>query len=198
MAYEGLHSSLVAGAKILLPLVALAILSSVVYLARDPEEVRQIPFVDVDGREYERERLTRPDFVTVMDDGAALQVTAQEVVPSPEDRNILLAETMTGRLETVSGRIVQATSPTGWMNTKTDQAELNGIVSVDTSDGFHVLTETLSARLDVSYIESGGPVWGEAPFGQLEAGAMTFGEMDRPSELLRFTKGVKVIYEPQN
>ncbi|MEM0946966.1 MAG: LPS export ABC transporter periplasmic protein LptC [Pseudomonadota bacterium] len=198
MADERLHSGLVAGAKILLPLAALGILSSVVYFARDNEDVREIPFVDVDGPEYERERVTRPDYVTVTDDGGALRITALEVVPSPEDRNVLIADSIAGRLETASGRIVQATSPTGWLNTTNDQAELTGIVSVDSSDGFHVLTETLSARLDVTYIQSGGPVWGEAPFGQIEAGAMSLGEPDTQSDLLRFTDGVKVIYQPQN
>lgn len=198
MAYERIHSSVVAGAKILLPLAALGILSSLVYFARDTEDAREIPFVDAEGEQYERERLTRPDYVSVTRDGDALRITADEVVPSAGNRNVLLADNIRGRLETVSGRIIQATSPTGSLDMGADRAELSGIVSVDSSDGFHFLTETLVARLDVTYLQSGGPVWGEAPFGQIEAGGMTFGAPDDTSDLLRFTDGVKVIYEPNN
>ena len=197
MASDRLSSNLVNWLKLLLPLAALGILSSVVFFARGTEEVRQIPFVTVEGEEFERERVSNAVYHSVTGDGAALQITAREVVPAPGERDVFLADAITGRLET-SNRIIQATAPDGMMNVGDDLADLTGIVSIDTSDGFHVLTENLHARLDVTFVESGGPVWGEAPFGRIEAGRMRLGEPGARSDLLRFTDGVKVIYEPRN
>ena len=198
MTSERLYSNVIAWLKIMLPLAALVILSSVVYFARGTEEIRQIPFVAVVGEEFERERITQPDFLSVTSDGSALRITASEIVPSPDDPDVFLAEAVRGRMETLTGRIYHTTAPGGWLNVASNVAELNGIVSVDSSDGFHILTKDLHARLDVTFVESGGPVWGEAPFGRIEAGMMRLGQPDAPSDLLHFADGVKVIYEPRN
>lgn len=198
MASDRLHSKLIVWLKVFLPLVALAILSSVVFFARGTEEERRIPFVSVEGDEFERERIERPEYLAVTADGDALRITAREVVPAPDATQVYIAESVTGRIETDEGRIIQATAPEGRLDMDGDLADLLGIVSVDTSDGFHVLTENLRARLDVTYIESGGAVRGEAPFGRIEAGGMRFAGDAGDGGVLHFTGGVKVIYEPRN
>ena len=79
-----------------------------------------------------------------------------------------------------------------------DLAFLEGVVSVDTSDGFHLLTRDLTTRLDVTYAETKSAVRGEAPFGTLEAGGMLLSSGDGDGNLLVFNGGVKLIYEPGN
>ena len=198
MATDRLYSGLVAWLKIVLPLGALAILSSVVYFARGTEEVRQIPFVTEGAEEFERERAERPEYTTVTSDGGALQIVAEEAVPVPGEGGVYVAEDVAGRLETEDGRIIQATAPSGRIDTGGNLANLSGIVSIDTSDGYHILTEELFTRLDVAFGETGGPVWGESPFGQIDAGLLHFGTPDGTRDVLRFTEGVKVVYLPGN
>lgn len=195
---DRLYSGIITWLKIVLPLGALAILSSLVYLARGTEDRRQIPFVEVAGDLYERERVESPEYLSQTGDGSALRITAREVVPDPDRPEVYLADAVTGRLETRKGRIIQATSPEGLFDIDGNVADLIGIVSIDTSDGYHVLTETLHTRLDITFVESGGPIRGEGPLGRIEAGLMRYGDKKFESDLLRFTGGVKVVYQPDD
>ena len=196
MASDRLYSGLISWLKILLPVAALAILSSVVYFARGTEEVRTIPFVAVDADEFERERATNPEYTTVTQDGGILRVVAEEAVPVSGEPGVYIAEDIAGWLETTSGRLIRATAPSGRIDTGANLADLIGIVSVHTSDGYHVLSKDMQTRLNIAYGETGGAVRGDAPFGTIEAGKLHFGVPDGSRDVLRFTQGVKVVYEP--
>lgn len=194
---EGFYSRLVAWLKILLPLLALGILSSVVFFARDSEDARDIPFFS-EGSDEAGERIANPEYMGVTQDGATIRVRADRVTPEAGDPDTLRAERLTSRMETKSGRIIQATAPEGRLSIAKDIAELIGIVSVDTSDGFSMIAQDLTTNLDTGFAESGGAVRGEAPFGDLEAGRMRYGVPDTRSDLLVFNGGVKLIYRPKD
>ena len=198
--FENLHSRFVAWLKILLPLAALGILSSVVFFARENEDVREIPFLMTGDTEVPDQRIAAPEYQALTDDGARVKLTAREVTPSEEDDGWLLVQSIASRVETKSGRVFQATAPEGRVSFEEDIAELSGIISVDTSDGFHLLANALVLHLDNTFAETGGAVRGEAPFGILEAGGMRLGEAaaQTESELLVFNGGVKLIYQPQD
>ncbi|MDU8942388.1 LPS export ABC transporter periplasmic protein LptC [Ovoidimarina sediminis] len=197
--YENFHSRLVAWMKILLPLAALSILSSVVFFARENEDVRDIPFLMTGETDAPDQRIAAPEYQALTDDGARVKLTAREVTPSEEDEGWLDISNVAGRIETRSGRVFQATAPGGRVNFSVDEAELSGIVSVDTSDGFHMLSDALRLKLDSTFAETGGAVRGEAPFGVLEAGGMRLGEAEGSlgSELMVFNGGVKLVYQPR-
>ncbi len=194
---QSLHSKFVGGLKILLPLAALAILSSVVFFARENEDAREIPFLMSGGPDTPDERMEAPEYQGVTSDGSQLKLNAAEVTPAT-DENWFDISDVAGRVETPSGRVFQATSPDGRVNFVDDRAELIGVVSVDTSDGFHVLSEDLYTRLDVTFGRSGGAIRGDAPFGTLEAGGMRFRYEEVGGQLLVFNGGVKLIYQPHN
>lgn len=198
--FENLHSRFVAWLKILLPLAALGILSSVVFFARENEDVREIPFLMTGDTEVPDQRIAAPEYQALTDDGARVKLTAREVTPSEEDDGWLLVQSIASRVETKSGRVFQATAPEGRVSFEEDIAELSGIISVDTSDGFHLLANALVLHLDNTFAETSGAVRGEAPFGILEAGGMRLGEAaaQAESELLVFNGGVKLIYQPQD
>lgn len=194
----GIHSRLVAWAKILLPIAALAILSSVVFFARETETSREIPFLNDATEEMAGERIARPEYFAVTDSGASLRITAETAAPDGSTEGTFTFQNPTGRIETTSGRIIQAAAPSGSIAPDSDIAELSGLVSIDTSDGFHVISEGLTTRLDVTFARSGGAVRGDAPFGEIEAGALQLGDAEEPSDLLVFKEGVKLIYRPRN
>ena len=195
--FENFYSSLVRWLKILLPLAALAILSSVVFFARGNETSREIPFLVQGSDDMADERLAAPEYTGVTSDGSMVRFTADRVIPEDGQLNTLIVENLAGRIETQAGRVIQATAPNGRVRTEIKLIQLIGLVTVDTSDGFHVISEDLTTRLDVTYAESGGAIRGDAPFGELEAGKMRLGDTNEKSDLLVFNEGVKLIYHPE-
>jgi lipopolysaccharide export system protein LptC len=197
MAFENFYSHLVAWLKIILPLAALAILSTVVFFARENDGQREIPFLTDGGPDTPGERLAAPEFLGLTSDGSEVILRAKEVVPTPNDPNTLVADEITGRIETPSGRIIQAAAPKGQIDVAGNTAFFEGVVSVDTSDGFHVLTKDLMTRLNETYAQTDGAVRGEAPFGTLEAGGLLLSSENSEGNLLVFNDGVKLVYEPR-
>ena len=195
--FENFYSGLVRWLKILLPLCALGILSSVVFFARENETAREITFLGRGSDDMVDERIAAPEYTSVTNDGSTLRLTADRVTPTSVSFDTVMAENLAGRIETPTGRVIQATAPSGRISTAGDLVELIGLVSVDTSDGFHMISQDLTARLDVTFAETGGAVRGDAPFGTLEAGRMRLGDPTTESELLVFNEGVKLIYLPK-
>ena len=199
MIFENFYSRFVAWLKILLPLVALAILSSVVFFARESEDQRTIPFITQEGGpDTPDERVTHPEFVGVTGDGSAITMRATRVRPIDGNTSLLRAEEISGTLESMEGRIIDATAPEGKIDFDNDVADLFGEVVVDTSDGYHVVTQDLRARLDITDMKSDGPVVGTAPFGTLEADRMRLFEDASEENVLVFNGHVKLVYDPRN
>lgn len=192
------YSRLVAWLKILLPLVALGILSSVVFFARDAEDHRTIPFVTQDsGAETPDERLTKPEYVGLTTDGSMVSLRADHVTPVGGDPQVLDARSLDGRIETDGGRTVTAKGVRARIDLTANVTRFSGEVQFETSDGYDLLTPDLSTRLDVTRAESPGPIRGTAPYGTLDAGSMVYSVRESGQSLLVLSGGVKLIYEPR-
>ena len=192
-----LYSLVVAWLKILLPLVALAILSSVVFFARESEDERTIPMVtEVNVDDVPEPRMQAPEFMGVSSDGASVNVVAAAVTPVDENMQILDADRIEGRINTVEGRTIDSTAPEGRINTATNIVRFLGLVEVETSDQFRFVTEGLTTRMDRVEAKSAGPVTGTAPFGTLDAGALKIDHTPETGNVIHFTGGVKLVYSP--
>ena len=197
MAQGKLYSTTVAWLKLLLPLAALGILSSVVFFAREADDQRTIPFVTQDGGpETPDQRLTDPEYVGLTSDGATVTLRARQVVPVGGDLQILDATTLTAVIEATDGRLLESAAPAARIDTRAGLATFLGEVDVVTSDGFRVVTQDLDVRLDNTFAESPGPVVGTAPFGRLDAGTMRYTAPDAARTVLVFNGGVKLVYQP--
>ena len=196
---ESFYSRLVAWLKVLLPLAALAILSTVFVIARRPEVESTIPFAVIQERGIEaEEKLGNPSFFGVTSDGAAVTLRAAEVRPKPGAPQTFLADGLTGRSETDTGRVFEAEARDGEVDLAADIARLSGSVAVTTSDGFRIDAQALTSRLDRTLAETDGPVEGQAPFGRIAAGGLTFTTGPAGGYLLVFNGGVKLVYEPKS
>ena len=197
---ENAYSRLVVWLKVLLPLVALGILSTLFFLARVPNIENAIPYADVDIEGLARQpRLSEPDFSGVTPNGTAVSMTARTARPDPEDASRFLADGMQGEIETPDGARLRMSSISGIVDTGGGIATLSGDVLVETSTGYAMRTEEVRARLDSTLTESLGPVDVMAPFGHLTAGRFTVTRKadDTESHLLVFTDGVDLIYDPR-
>lgn len=199
MATENLYSHVVAWLKILLPLAALAILSSVVFFANEADDTRTIPFATEEGGDDTTgPRINRPEFVGITSDGSAITLNAREVTPIDGSTENLKADAIAGKIQSANGRVIETTAIEGAFDLGANIADLMGEVHVTTSDGLTFVTQGLRARMDAAEASSEGPVAGEAPFGTFEAGSMELSDDKEKGNVLVFKNGVKLIYVPRS
>lgn len=192
------HSRLVAWLKVVLPLIALAILSTLFLLSRQTPTEGTLPYADVDVNDLAREqRLAAPRFSTVTADGASISFQARMVRPQGDGAGGPTAEGLTGEIETVDGLKATLAALRGRIDTAGGWADLAGDVQVATSTGYTIASQSLRASLDSTQLGSDGPVTATAPFGRIDAGAMLL-RREAGGDVLVFDKGVKLIYDPDS
>lgn len=195
--HDNFHSRLVAWSKIVLPLCALALLSTVFLFARRPQPATDIPYADIEAL-AEEQRVTAPSFSGVATDGTLLTVTAQTARPLPDRPDTLGLQELRARAEDPSGVRVEMRASTGEIDRAGQNARLGGLTRIESSDGYTMETNGVTADLESGRIVSDGELEVEAPFGNLTAGKL---EIESPEEgtggrRMLFSGGVRLLYRP--
>ena len=199
--YDNTHSRLVAWLKIGLPLVALAILSTLFLIPEAIDPSRAIPYAKIDANELARDqRISAPHFSGVTSDGSAITLSADSARPDQVDPQVASAEKLKASIETSSGTKIEIVAATGVTDTTHQIAALSGGVKLTTSTGYQIGTNNLQARLDTTEITAVNPVTAETPMGTVQAGNMLLTQQTEAPEgqgyLLVFKGGVKLVYKP--
>ncbi len=194
--YDNRHSARVARLKVLLPLIALAILSTVFLLAdrRDPGAGAAFGPGDP-GAKAEDGRIVAPDYSGVAANGAALYLTAAQARPI-EPGGEIAAEEVRGIWEGTDGGRVVVTSNDGRLGAAGKTATLTGNVDIVTDSGFRLTSRRMEVDAEAGRLVSPGPVEGTGPPGRIDAGAMQV-EQSGGHPLITFTGGVKLLYDPR-
>jgi lipopolysaccharide export system protein LptC len=194
---DNLHSRLVFWLKILLPLSALAILSTLFMVSRSINPDDAIRYADVDINDLMREpRLTLPNFAGMTTDGAALTLRAQEARLGPaEGITPGLISGLVGVLETPDGARTDLAAAGAYLDDSGQKMVLGSGVTVSNSAGYLITTDTISVALDRTSLDTAGPIKATGPAGQIEAGEMHLGLVG-DSYVLVFKGGVRMIYQP--
>jgi lipopolysaccharide export system protein LptC len=192
------HSTLVALAKILLPLTALAVLSTLFFVSPGATPDETIPYADsASGDLSDSQRLTGATFAGMTQDGAALTLKADEATPGTPGTDLSgSAKGLTGLIETPDGASTTVTGAAGVLDQKSNTVTLSGGVTVKNSTGLSMQTEALTMTLDRTRLESAGAVSAQAPFGHIEAGKLLMTRAADGTYMLDFTGGVRLIYQP--
>ncbi|SHK20158.1 lipopolysaccharide export system protein LptC [Shimia gijangensis] len=203
MAGEGItYSRLVALLKVVLPLSALALLSTLFLISQNigGTSSNAIPFAKVDLEQRAREQqITAPFFSGKTSGGHLVSFTADQAKPDPEDALNSLATKMDAEIDLLDGSHLAFTSDLARVNNQTHTATLSGNVIILSSNGYTLHTDELSANMRELSAETLGAVAGEGPAGRFEAGKMMISPTDNPNEVtLFFTQGVKLIYIPMD
>ena len=196
-AQDNLHSRIVMILKVTLPLVALAILSSLFLFSREIDPEDAIPYADVEiADRLAQPRMTGAGFSTVTSDGATLTLSADEATPSEGGGRVT---GLKGELATADGFRTEISAASGQLDRSAGTLVLDAEVRLATSTGYEVTTDRLTLGTDRSFMESGGAVLATAPIGQLEAGGLRMDVTgDGKTHLLVFNKGVRLIYQPNH
>ncbi|NHQ73094.1 LPS export ABC transporter periplasmic protein LptC [Roseovarius gahaiensis] len=198
--HNNLQSKLVAWMKIILPLAALGLLSTLFLLSRTVDPTRSVPVSQIDIEKRAAEQgASNPTFSGVTEEGDQVTVRARSAVPNTDDMSKVHAEQINATLELQSGSKFNITSQSAKVDSTAFTVQLIGDVRIVSSTGFDLETEVLNARFDVLYTDTPGPVSGSGPPGNLQAGRMVLRNDDSTDAAhLLFTDGVKLIYQPQN
>lgn len=198
-ARDNFHSRLVAWMKIILPLAALGLLSTLFLISRgfDPARPPQGASIDLERRAHEQ-GATQAAFAGMTTGGDEVTLQAQTAHPDPSDPRTVNARDVTARLQLVRGGIVDIASQRANMQQAEQSATLLEDVEIETATGYVLRTQRLDTRFDRLFAQSPGAVTGHGPPGDLSAGQMVLqNDPVTGAPHLRFTSGVKLIYMPQ-
>ena len=196
MARHNRYSRLVGGLKVVLPIAALALLSTLFLFSDPPDPDRALPYAEVDVAQLARElRLTQPRFAGVMPDGREVTLVARTAAPDFEETNVIVTDQMEGRIALSEGGFVLLDAGEGRIDVAGRIANLSGGVEAETTQGYRVVSDTMRLSLADLGMATPEAVRIDGPGLQLEAGAMV---LDGPggAAVLSFTGGVRVLYEP--
>ncbi len=194
---ENLHSRLVAWMKILLPLAALAILSTLFLISRSVDPTRE-PVTDIDlERRALEQGATRPRLAGMTRAGDQITFSAQSARPDPADAEKLFAERVLAEIRLKQGNRVTIAANRAELRRRDMKAALSGAVDLSTADGYRLRTDRLNISYDTLLAQTPGAVSGTGPPGQIEAGRMTIRRApDSEAAEMLFTDGVRLVYDP--
>lgn len=196
MATTDTYSRLITALKVVLPLTALGILATLFLVAERLDPEAAIPYADVSVDTLLREQgVTRPSFGGVAPGGAAISVTADSVRPDLQDSSVFDGKTLRADIDLPSGTKIGVESPTGRIDGTAEEATLYGGVTVTSSLGWTVVTETITASMPDATIATLGEVNANGPAGIVTAGRMIL--RDANGYHLVFEDGVTLIYQPE-
>lgn len=187
------HSRRIWFLKMILPAVALAILSSLFLFSRSITMDGAIPFAEVDIEDRLREpKMTDVRIATTAANGAAIDLTAATVVPKANSS--VSAKTATGKITALSGDVTNITAARLTYNERAEKAALVGGVQID-SGGYVMDTLALDVDIASATVTSRAQVQATGPLGDLTAGRMNVQQTDGKF-LLVFNSGVRLLYTP--
>ena len=194
---DNLYSQVVGWAKILLPLCAIGLLSTLFLLARSTTEPNEIVLEQVEAIAREQ-RLSAPEFSGLTDDGAVIVISASTARPDTTRPDTISIDDVRLRMDNADGSNVEVTATMGEIDGRAGIASLLGLARLVTSSGYEMETNGLIAELETGLVTTDGLLEIHAPFGQLTAGKVTFQMASEGiSQEMLFTDGVRLLYTPQ-
>jgi len=196
MAAPNTYSRVVAWTKVILPLMALGLLSTLFLFSRTPDPERAIPFAEVDVEELAREqRLGNPRIAGTLPDGREVIFTADRAAPSLTSPDRITATGVEARVDLSPESILLIGAGEAVFDLRGESADLTGAVELTTSDGYRMVTELLHFDLADSVIEAPGEVRLTGQGMDLTAGAMRLSSTEG-GDVALFNGGVRVLYDP--
>jgi len=193
------YTRLVGWLKVLFPLAALGLLSTLFMLARNIETETQIPFAEKEIQDRLRDQqLTGPFFSGTTASGDQISFSASKITMPEGAVGINQAEDISAELSLEGGGLLAITAQTGQFDIAKDKIALTGSVLIRTSNGYDLRSDMITGDMTALNLTSPGPINGTSPEGDLTAGSMTLtNRANGQGAQLVFTNGVKLVYSPK-
>ncbi len=196
---DNFYSRLVAWMKIVLPLAALGLLSTLFLISRSIDPTKAVPVGEIDlAQRAQDQGATNATFAGMTSGGDQIAFVAVTARPNRSDPRLIEAEDVTAEIMLQSGARIDVVSNQADLHQNDYTATLTGDVHIVTTTGYDLRTARLEAKLDALYAETPGAVKGTGPPGILTAGRMVLqGNEETGDAHLLFTDGVKLVYTRQ-
>ena len=192
------YSTLVAIFKVMLPCLALIILSALFLLPDNRTKIQALNTIDKSTLNIVKKAgVNKPSFRGTLASGSNLELYATEIITKNNDKNIIEINEISARLELNRNNWATASAKKGVVNISEQTAEMVGKVSVKSSNGVLIETSDLKVFYAKSLVKTEGAVFMKGPFGTITAGSAEFYDMNQNSGIgyvLLFNKGVKMQY----
>ncbi|OSQ53301.1 LPS export ABC transporter periplasmic protein LptC [Marivita geojedonensis] len=192
-----MYSRLIAWLKILLPLGALILLSTIFLYSRGPDPISTIPVLSGGGDPSKTEQIGSPFYAGTTENGQGLTLAARQARMLDSDGAGVVADDLRAVIDVRDGNRITIDARTGRMQ-EGDMLLLRDGVTLESSSGYTVTTNGLNAEIDRVAIESTEAVDATGPGLTLSAGKLRVEESSDTNDIqLLFTDGVKLVYTPQ-
>ena len=184
--------------KVLLPLMALALLSTLFLLSRSTDPMASIPFAEAEVNERIRDQqITGPFFSGSTEQGDQISFSAGKIGVADGNGRIT-ANDVSAQIDLSSGARLVFFADLGEVDIANDTSVLSGKVLITTSTGYIINSERLVSAMTSLNMESPDKIIAEGPLGTFSAGSMrlTLSEKTKFTQMV-FTNAVKLIYDPK-
>ena len=192
------YSRMVVWLKVLLPLMALALLSTLFLLSRNVDPLASIPFAqaEIDER-LKDQQITGPVFYGSSDRGDEISLFAEKMAMG-QGNGITVANAVFGQIDWASGGSLLFVSDIGEIDMAKDTVILSENVVITTSIGYEINAKRLISGMTSLNVTSPDKVFVVGPLGEFTAGTMWVNspEENGPVQMV-FTNSVKLIYDPK-
>ena len=192
------YSRFVAMAKVMLPLGALGLLSTIFLFSGEVDPTQSIPYTELNVDALVREqRISAPFFSGVTNSGAAIIVTAATAKPDVQNPARFTANDLLTRISPKDGRTINIASNFGDVDTSSNRIRMSDGLKIEDSEGLTITTEAMTGDLKTSEVITDGEVVSDTHFGQLNAGQLHIlpPTQDKGAQWV-FQNGVKLVYDP--
>ena len=192
------YSRMIAFLKVLLPLMALALLSTLFLLSRNTEPMASIPFAEAEVNERMRDQqITGPFFSGSTEQGDQISFSAGKIGVADGNGRVT-ANDISAQIDLSSGARLVFFADLGEVDIANDTSILSGKVLITTSTGYKINSERLVSAMTSLNMESPDKIIAEGPLGTFSAGSMrlTLSEKTKSTQMV-FTNAVKLIYDPK-
>ena len=192
------YSRMIAFLKVLLPLMALALLSTLFLLSRNTEPMASIPFAEAEVNERMRDQqITGPFFSGSTEQGDQISFSAGKIGVADGNGRVT-ANDISAQIDLSSGARLVFFADLGEVDIANDTSILSGKVLITTSTGYKINSERLVSAMTSLNMESPDKIIAEGPLGTFSAGSMrlTLSEKTKFTQMV-FTNAVKLIYDPK-
>lgn len=192
----GAYSQMVAWLKVILPLAALGLMSTM-FLLSGGSSLETPVQVEVarnqDGTVAQG--VGAPYYASLTEAGDRVTLMAQSA--RPQSDGSIIADQLDARIHFVDGTRMFLDALNATVEDGSDLLTMTGGVRIESSVGYVMTTNAMTSSLSKIEAESHGAVQATGPAGTLEAGKMRIGpsENGETSQIL-FTDGVKLVYQP--
>lgn len=192
------YSRMIAWLKVLLPLVALVLLSTLFLFAKPSNPEGSLPFAEVElAEKLSLQGVSNPYFSGQTPAGDIIAVDAASARPDPDLPNIANVQDIHVQIDFEDGGTAEFHAGMAELNTRAQTATLSNEVNIRSTTGYELRTNALSIDLLSAYAATDVPLEGKGPLGTFYAGSMEFtGDAAQGNARFHFNNGVKLLYTP--